>query len=122
MIYMPAITRLNVTRTGATAYLFDQYTGTNPTLFAITGTTIAFKLTVSGHPFLIQDPSGTNYNTGLVHVSTTGSVSTGSDAQGKTTGTLFWKVPPGISGNYRYQCGIHAAMVGAITVKDIAVI
>lgn len=120
MTYLPAITRLNVTRTGATAFLFDQYSGNNPTLYAIAGTTIAFKLNVTGHPFLIQDGSGTNFSTGLVHVSTAGVVSTGSDALGKTTGTLYWKIPQGTSGGYRYQCGIHVAMVGAITIKDIS--
>lgn len=121
-VYMPAITMLAVTRTGSTAYNFDQYSGGNPTLYAISGTTIAFNLSVSGHPFLIQDGAGSNYSTGLTHVSTAGVVSTGSNAQGKTTGTLYWKIPQSISGNYRYQCGIHAAMVGAITVKDFAVV
>lgn len=121
-IYLPAITRLNVSRTSSIAYNFDQYTGNNPTLYAISGTTIAFNLNVTSHPFLIQDGTGTNYSNGLTHVSTAGVVSTGSDAQGKTLGTLYWKIPQGISGTYRYQCGIHIAMVGAITIKDFAVI
>jgi len=121
-VYMPAITMLNVTRTGVTAYNFDQYTGNNPTLYAISGTTIAFNLNVAGHPFLIQDGSGTNYSTGLTHVTTAGVVTTGSSALGKTTGTLYWKIPQSISGGYRYQCSIHAAMVGAITIKDFAVV
>lgn len=118
-IYLQAITRLNVTNTGATAYNFDQYTGNNPTVYAIGGTTIAFKLNVTGHPFLIQDGTGTNYNTGLVHVATDGTVSTGVAAQGKISGTLYWKVPGSISGNYRYQCQVHGAMVGTIVVKNI---
>lgn len=121
-IYLPAITRLVVTNSGASAYLYDQYSGNNPTLYAISGTTIAFNLNVAGHPFLIQDPTGTNYNNGLVHVSTTGTVSTGSSAQGQTSGTLYWKVPSSISGNYRYQCSLHAPMVGAITVRNISTI
>jgi plastocyanin len=117
-IYLPAITMLEVTNSGTTAYLFDQYGGNNPTLYAISGTTIAFNLNVPGHPFLIQDGTGADYDTGLIHVSTTGTVSTGSAANGQTSGTLYWKVPFGISGNYRYQCSIHAIMVGAITVKS----
>jgi hypothetical protein len=93
-IYLPAITMLTVTNSGASAYRFDQYgTTDNPTIYAINATTIAFKLTASGHPFLIQTPGGANYNTGLVHVSTTGVVSTGSSAQGKDSGTLYWKIP-----------------------------
>jgi len=121
-IYLPAITRLAVGNSGASAYLFDQYAGNNPTIYAISGTTIAFKINSSGHPFLIQDGTGTNYNTGLVHVTSNGTVTTGAAAQGKDSGTLYWKVPFGISGGYRYQCSLHAPMVGSISVKDIAVI
>lgn len=117
--YLPAITMLTVTNNGATAYRFDQYgTTDDPTIFAINGTTIAFNLNVTGHPFLIQDNTGTDYNTGLVHVSTTGTVSTGASAQGQTTGTLYWKIPDSISGNYRYQCSVHGAMIGTITIKN----
>jgi len=118
--YLPAITKLNVTANGVSAYRFDQYGATDdPTIYAINATTIAFNLTGAGsHPFLIQDNTGTNYNTGLVHVTTAGMVTTGSDAQGKTSGTLYWKIPDSISGNYRYQCGSHASMVGTITIKN----
>ena len=119
-IYLPAITMLTVTANGATAYRFDQYgTTDDPTIYAINGTTIAFNLAgATSHPFLIQDNTGNNYNTGLVHVTTAGVVSTGSDAQGKQSGTLYWKIPDSISGAYRYQCASHAAMVGTITIKN----
>ena len=99
----------------------NQYGGSNPTIYAISGTTIAFNLNVSGHPFLIRF-SGANYNTGLIHVSTTGIISTGTDAQGKTSGTLYWQIPQGISGNYGYLCSYHSGMAGTITIKDIATI
>jgi plastocyanin len=121
-IYLPAITSLAVGNSGASAYLFDQYSGNNPTIYAISGTTIAFKINASGHPFLIQDAAGNNYNVGLVHVTTGGTVTTGSSAQGKDSGTLYWKVPYGISGGYRYQCLFHSGMVGSIQVKDFAAI
>jgi hypothetical protein len=122
-IYLPAITMLTVTNNGATAYRFDQYgTTDDPTIYAINATTIAFNLNVSGHPFLIQDNTGTNYNTGLVHVTTGGTVTTGASAQGKTDGTLYWKIPDSISGNYRYQCSIHGAMIGTITIKNFPTI
>jgi hypothetical protein len=118
-IYLPAITMLTVTNNGASAYRFDQYgTSDDPTIYAINATTIAFNLQASGHPFLIQDGAGANYNTGLVHVSTAGVVSTGSSAQGKDSGTLYWKIPDVISGSYRYQCSAHAAMVGNISIKN----
>jgi len=119
--YLPAITVLSVTNSGASAYRFDQYgTTNNPTVYAINATTIAFNLNVSGHPFLIQNGAGTNYNTGLFHVSTTGVVSTGASAQGQTSGTLYWKIPDSISGGYRYQCSAHVAMVGSISIKTFA--
>ena len=118
--YMQAIVRLSVTNVGSSAYLFSShYSGNNPSVYAIGGMTIAFNLNVLGHPFLIQDPTGTNYNTGLIHVDTGGGVSTGSNAQGRTTGTLYWQVPASISGTYRYQCAAHPAMVGGIVVKNV---
>jgi plastocyanin len=120
--YLPAITKLTTTANGASAYRFDQYsTADNPTIYSISGTTIAFDLSgASGHPFLIQDNTGTNYNIGLVHVTTSGAVTTGSNAQGKSSGTLYWKIPAAISGNYRYQCQSHAPMIGTIVVKSFA--
>jgi plastocyanin len=118
-IYLPAITMLNVSNQGATSYRFDQYgTVDNPTIYAINGTTIAFNLNVTGHPFLIQSGAGSNFNTGLIHVSTSGVVSTGSSAQGQTSGTLYWKIPDIVSGGYRYQCSLHGVMVGSIVVKN----
>jgi plastocyanin len=120
-IYLPAITMLTTTNNGVSSYRFDQYGASdNPTIYAISGTTIAFNLSVASHPFLIQTSGGTNYDTGLVHVSTSGSVNSGSAAQGQTSGTLYWKVPNSISGNYRYQCANHGGMVGTITVKSFA--
>ena len=122
-IYLPAITMLDVTNNGSTAYRFDQYgTSDNPGLYAISGTTIAFNLSTMGssHPFLIQDFSATNYNDGLVHVATDGTITTGASAQGKSEGVLYWKIPTGAGGTYRYQCSLHAGMVGNITVKSFA--
>ena len=119
--YLPAITMLSVTNSGASAYRFDQYGSTNnPTVYAINGTTIAFNLNISGHPFLIQNAGGANYSVGLIHVSTDGTVTTGASAQGKTSGTLYWKIPTEISGGYRYQCSVHGPMVGSISIKTLA--
>ena len=117
--YLPAITMLTVTNNGASAYRFDQYGASDdPTIYAINGTTIAFNLQATDHPFLIQDNTGTNINTGLVQVTTAGVVTTGSSAQGKDSGTLYWKIPDTVSGSYRYQCGNHPSMIGIITVKN----
>ena len=116
-----AIVRLDVSADGLNGYRFNSHYSTlNPTIYAISGTTIAFNLnsgTLGSHPFQIQDNTGTQYDTGLVHYTPSGVKTTGSNAQDKTSGTLYWHVPFGISGNWRYQCTNHTAMVGTITVK-----
>ena len=119
--YQPAVTRLDVTNNGASAFRFDQYGAAvdNPSLYVRAGETIAFNLINAGHPFAIRVSSGgSNYNTGLTHVATDGTVSTGSSAQGKVSGTLYWKVPYELGGNtYVYQCTIHGGMVGSIVLE-----
>jgi len=122
--YQPAVTRLNVTNSGASAYLLDQYPGNNPTVYVRGGETLAFNLNVSGHPFMIRQSSGgANYNTGLTHVSSTGVVSTDGSAQGQVSGTLYWKVPYNIVGNtYVYQCSIHGGMVGNIVIEPSVIV
>ena len=123
--YMPAFAMIRMNNVGNTAYSVDShgYTGNNPTIYAIGGMTIAFDLDgIGGHPFEIQDGTGTAYSTGLTHVDVIGNVSTGASANGQDAGTLYWEVPETISGGYRYQCTLHASMVGPITVKRISVI
>ena len=118
-IYLQAGTRLDVTANGTSGYVFDQYgAGNNPVLYVMSGQTLAFNLSTAGHPFLIQTSAGSNYSTGLSHVATTGTVLTGASAQGQVAGTLYWKVPYGITGNYKYQCSIHGGMNGNIVVTD----
>lgn len=118
-VYLPSVTRLNVTHSGSSAYLFDQYSGNNPGLYIRAGEALAFNLAVTGHPFLIRvSNGGAQYNTGLTHVSTTGTVVTGSSAQAQVTGTLYWKVPNELAGNtYVYQCQVHSGMVGNIVIE-----
>ena len=99
----------------------------SPTIYAIGGHTYAFALDCSGHGFVIKTAAGegvvgntTNaYNTGLRHLSSSGTWSYGSSAQGKISGTLFWTIPQVVSGNYIYQCTAHANMHGIIVVKDV---
>ena len=121
LIAEQAIVRLDTSADGLDGYRFSSHYSTlNPTIYAISGTTIAFNLnsaTMGSHPFQIQDNTGTQYDTGLVHYTPSGVKSTGSNAQDKTSGTLYWHVPFGISGNWRYQCTSHTSMVGTITVK-----
>ena len=123
-IYEPAIAMYRVDNIGTSSYTFaSHYPGANPTIYVIAGTTIAFDLdAVPGHPFEIQDPLGDPYNTGLIHVTADGTITTGSAAQGKDNGTLYWRISESISGGYRYQCQNHAGMVGAITVKRLSLL
>lgn len=124
--YEPAVTMFRVDNVGTSAYTFaPHYSGNNPTLYLISGFTYAFDLDqITGHPFKIQDGTGTDLATNIVHVATDGTVSTGSSAQGKDSGTLYWRLsesnasPP----NYRYQCGVHTAMVGAISIRRLSTI
>jgi len=118
--YTSAVTKINVTNSGASGYLLDQYSGNNPTVYVRAGETIAFNLNVLGHPFMIRVSSGgANYDTGLTHVATDGTVTTGSSAQGKIAGTLYWKVPYDIVGStYVYQCSVHSGMVGNIVIDQ----
>jgi len=122
--YEHAITTFQVNNNSTSAYTFDShYTGDNPTIYVISGTTVAFDLSqISGHPFAIQDSTSSAYSTGLVHVATDGTVSTGSNAQGKSSGVLYWRVQESLSSppNYRYQCTSHVGMVGAITIKRLS--
>jgi len=115
--YLSASTALSVTNSGSLYYLFDQYSGNNPTIYAVAGSTLAFRLAVTGHPFLIQS-SGANYSIGLNHVTTAGTVTTAASAQGQVTGTLYWKIPSNAVGTYTYQCSVHGGMVGNIVVSS----
>jgi len=121
-IYEPAIAMLRVDNNGTSSYTFDShYSGANPTIYAISGTTLAFDLTnISGHPFELQDNTLTALTSNIVHVSPTGTVSTNSAAQGKSSGTLYWRIPESGNGTYVYQCQSHSSMFGSITVKDLS--
>ena len=116
----PAVTQLVVT-TPVFNYNLDQYSGDNPTIYVKAGDTLSFQLNQSSsHPFAIRvSNGGSNYNTGLTHVANDGTISTGSSAQGKVSGKLFWKIPYEIAGNtYVYQCTNHSSMVGSIVIEN----
>jgi len=118
-----ATTILEVLSSGSSAYLFTQYGAlNNPNISTFSATTLGFKLNVSGHPFHIRTGDNTaDYNTGLVHVSSNGTLSYDSAAQGKIDGTLFWRIPHNAIGTYRYRCANHpGAMIGYINVANTA--
>lgn len=116
----PAIQRFTLTAVDDLNWQVDPYPGNDPTLYAISGTTIAFKINAGPrHPLLIQTGGGIAYDEGLLHVSTSGVKSFGGDAQGKFEGTLYWRIPANAAGTYRYLCLQHTQMLGDIIVKDI---
>jgi hypothetical protein len=118
-------TILEVTNSGSGYYIFSQYDSLqNPNVSTFSATTLGFKLNVSGHPFHIRlGDNSADYNTGLVHVDTTGTLSYGSSAQGKVSGTLFWRIPHNAVGNYKYRCVNHpSVMIGNINVANTAAV
>jgi plastocyanin len=123
-IYEPAIVMFRVNNVGTSSYTFSpHYTAENPDIYVLSGTTVAFDLDeIGGHPFALQDSQGNNLSSGLVHVSASGAISTGSNAQGKDSGTLYWRILETLFGTYRYQCLSHASMVGGINIKRLSVI
>ena len=121
-IAFPATTVHVITPNGVTAWRSDHFgTTDNPTLYVNAGETIAFDLTsvTSSHPFQINTSGGSAYDTGLVHIAPDGTRTTGSSAQGKISGVLYWKVPGNISGTYKYICQVHSGqMIGDIVIAD----
>jgi plastocyanin len=123
-IYEHAIVTFRVDNVGTTAYTFNShYTGNNPTIYVLSGTTVAFDLdAIAGHPFELQDNTLAALTSNLVHVAADGTVSTNASAQGKSSGTLYWRIPENITNNtnYLYQCQSHAGMFGTITIKRLS--
>ena len=119
-----AIVTLRVGAIGFTDYTFNShYSGSNPTIYAISGTTIAFDLNgAPGHPTVIQDATGTDLTSGVYHVTPEGTITQQgvSPNHDPDRGTLYWRIPETASGNYRYQCTAHAPMVGTIIVKRLS--
>ena len=99
----------NVTSNGSNAYRFagggvDASTD-DPTVYVYRGFTYRFNnVTGAGHPFALRQTSG-------------GSAVT-EGVSGSQTGVQYWTVPMDLSPGttYVYQCTIHAAMVGNLTV------
>lgn len=122
-----AIASLQVANVSTTAYTFNShYTGNNPEIYVLGGTTVSFDLSNATHAFKIQQDTGTGWAdvTNLVHVAANGTVSTGALAQEKTSGTLYWNVPiTAAVGGYRYISGTYpSTMVGTITHKSLSAI
>lgn len=104
-------------------FTVGAYSGNNPQIYALTGTTVSFDLTNSNRvPFAILDSTNTAITDNLYHLSTDGfSVSSGSNAQYQTDGILYWQIPVSIGANtYYYSSNAAPTLFGDIIIKDIA--
>jgi len=121
-VFESAICTLRGIANGFVSYSWlDHYTGENPTVYAISGTTIAFDLSeLAGHPTEIRTSGNVTLSEGLTWVSPTGQVERGLNAQGQQNGTLYWRINESISGNFKYFCTAHVGMEGPIVVKRLS--
>jgi len=107
-----------VTNNGTTSFLMDGVA--NAELQLTPGITYRFDLNIGSHPLVITNAlvtsnfSAAYYNTGLSHIES-GTTVTGSAAQGKSSGSLIFKVPHDAPDSLYYICTNHpAAMKGAL--------
>lgn len=101
-----------VTNSGATAYSISTDGGppqANPTLPLQRGTTYTFNVSATGHPFYIKTQrvtgTGSQYTDGVT-------------GQGVASGTLTFVVPMNAPSTLFYQCGVHGAMGGTLSIID----
>lgn len=94
------------------AFLINGYIGNNPSIELFRGRTYRFSLNTSSIGFYIEDVSGEEYNTGLIH----SSGDREEDAQGKTTGVLQFTVPSTAPDFLQYSDG--SSVIGSISVID----
>jgi hypothetical protein len=91
---------------------FTAYTingSDNPTLNLLRGHTYGFDVNAPGHPFYIK----------TAQVTGTGSQWTeGVTNAGTTSGTVLFTVPTDAPATLFYQCGVHAAMTGTLSITS----
>lgn len=92
---------------GSSAYTINGID--NPSLTLQRGQTYTFNVSAAGHPFYIMSVQGTN--PGNAYAS-------GVTGNGTTSGALTFVVPAGAPGTLYYDCSVHAAMTGTITVTN----
>jgi hypothetical protein len=96
-----------VTAPSASAYAIN---GVNNAPLTLTrGRTYRFALNTAGHPFYFKTIQGAG---------TANAFNTGVTANGMTSGTLVFAVPTNAPSTLFYNCSIHAAMTGVITLVD----
>jgi len=103
---------------GAYVFAGNAAVGNNPNLGPFyRGGTYTVNISASGHPFYFTTDNGTNFVAG----SYVGEYTSGVTNSRAVSGAITFTVPAGAPDTLYYQCGNHAAMHGAITIKDLAV-
>lgn len=100
-----------VTNNGSSAYVVNSQN--NPTLNLIRGLTYTFNINATGHPFYIQETTGSGYDMNAVY-------SDGVTGNGTESGTLEFVVPNDAPDTLYYQCEFHSSMAGIINITDPA--
>jgi hypothetical protein len=92
---------------GATYYTING--GANPSLTLQRGVTYRFTINSAGHPFYIMSTQGTDTANAWI---------SGVSGNGTTNGTLTFAVPSGAPDTLYYDCSVHPAMTGVITITN----
>jgi len=110
--FLPAVALaadFNVTADSTTTSAYTINGQLNSTLNLRRGVSYTFQVTSPGHPFYIKTAAvagtGDTYDTGVTN-------------NGLTSGTLTFSVPANAPSSLFYQCSLHAAMTGGITITN----
>jgi len=101
---------INVTASSSSDYTLSgsdrngSVSGADPSMTVKIGDTLNFAVNASGHPFYLK----------TVQEIGTDNLISGVSGNGATNGTVSWT--PTAAGTYYYQCSLHNAMYGTITV------
>ena len=101
---------INVTASSSSDYTLSgsdrngSVSGADPSVTVRLGDTLNFAVNASGHPFYLK----------TVQEIGTDNLISGVSGNGATNGTVSWT--PTAAGTYYYQCSLHNAMYGTITV------
>jgi len=98
-----------VTNSGSGSYVIDGVA--SATLTLIRGAKYFFNISASGHPFWIQTTSP-GYNSASVY-------STGVTNAGTDSGQVIFQVPLDAPNTLYYQCQVHSAMTGTLTIAGV---
>ncbi len=99
--------QFNVTASGSSNYTINGMS--DPTLTLQRGKMYVFQVNAPGHPFYIKTARGSG---------TGNQFSSGVTGQGVTQGTLTFVVPMNAPNPLHYQCSVHDAMGGTLTIND----